>query len=104
MKKILFLLMVPMLLLCSGYGSVGMEEIDSLTMDGGTSVLSYNIALKFVTSDGGNLVGSLPGESYTTLHMNWGWGGKYNGNYIQPSTSNGHYTSNQEAIFVNPNK
>lgn len=48
--------------------------------------------------------GSLPGESYTTLHMNWGWGGKYNGNYIQPSTSNGHYTSNQEAIFVNPNK
>ena len=62
MKKNLFLLFAPLLLLCCGCSSDEMEEVDvdvDYICNTGTWD-SYNLALKFVTPEGENIVSTLP--------------------------------------------
>lgn len=67
MKKILFLLFVPMLLLCCGCSSDEVEEMEQPMMDVGPVVNNYNMALKFVTSGGENLVEGVPCVGVSSL-------------------------------------
>ena len=67
MKKILFLLLAPILLLCSGCGSDEVEEMEHSMMDAGPVVNNYNMALKFVTSGGENLVEGVPCVGVSSL-------------------------------------
>lgn len=63
MKKILFLILVPLLFICSGCGSneiEDLEEVDDYDYMGGIGFYSYNLALRFVTPEGDNLVSTLP--------------------------------------------
>ena len=57
MKKILFLLMVPMLLLCTACSSD--EDIDEMQSDAFVAYV-YSLALRVVTPEGDNLVSTLP--------------------------------------------
>ena len=57
MKKILFFLMVPMLLLCTACSSD--EDIDEMQSDAFVAYV-YSLALRVVTPEGDNLVSTLP--------------------------------------------
>lgn len=67
MKKLLYLLFVPILLICSGCSSDVEEEMELLKQDIGAEVKNYNMALKFVTTGGENLVESVPCVGVSSL-------------------------------------